>query len=229
MLYPINLVIFDFDGVLVDSEYLSCKIAANLINEAGYKITAQELSEQYSGYVFKDILKDLEKKTECCFSANLLDKMRQNFIDAIPNELNIIKDATEAIKKINIEYCICSNSTTDDITLILKQLDIYDLFESKIFAAPDIGTKKLKPDPNVFLCAALKYKVEPQHCLVIEDSVPGILAAKKAGMRVVGFTGGSHTYQKHSNILSEAGSETVYADHSELPIIIKALQEWKDD
>ena len=214
---------------LVDSEYLSCKIASKLISDAGFKITAQELSEQYSGYVFKDILKDLEKKTECYFSANLLDKMRENFIAAMPKELKLIEGAIEAIKKINMDYCICSNSTIDDIKLVLKQFDIYSLFESKIFAAPNIGTNELKPDPNVFLCAALEHKVDPQHCLVIEDSVSGILGAKKAGMRVVGFTGGLHTYQKHSNILSEAGAETVYSDHSELPLIIKALQEWKDE
>lgn len=228
MTYPIDLIIFDFDGVLVDSEYLSAKIATKLINEAGCKITIEELTEHYSGYILKDILKDLEKKTSCYFSANILDKMHHEFIKAIPHELKAIDGIIEALSQIQTEYCICSNANSNDIELILKELNILDLFIGKIFSAAEKGNKKLKPEPDIFLYAAEYYKVKPEACLVIEDSLPGILAAKNANMRVVGFTGGSHTYQKHSNILSEAGAETVYSNHSELPILIKAMREWKD-
>lgn len=228
MTYPIDLVIFDFDGVLIDSEYLSAKIAAKLINEAGCKITIEELCEHYSGYVFKDILKDLEQKTECYFSASIIEKMQQKFIKAIPHELKLIDGIIENLNKIDVNFCICSNASNADIELILKNLNIWHLFEGKIFSAPDTGTKQLKPSPDIFLYAAEQYNVAPTACLVIEDSVPGILAAKKANMRVVGFTGGSHTYQKHSNVLSEAGAETVYCDHADLPNLIQAMREWKD-
>lgn len=228
MLYPIKLVIFDFDGVLVDSEYLSAKIAVKLINNSGCNITIEELVEHYSGYVFKDILKALEAKYSCYFSATIIDQLRQEFIKAIDEELELIAHVKEIFEKIKIPYCICSNSSFEDISRILKHFKLYEFFKDRIFSASELGNKKLKPDPNIFLYAAQQYGLKPEHCLVIEDSVPGIIAAKKSGMRIAGFTGGKHSYQKHSNLLSEAGAETVYANHQELPLIINALENWKD-
>lgn len=229
MKYPISLIIFDCDGVLVDSEYLASKISAELITEAGLPITAEEISERYSGMVIKDILQDLEKTTGHHFSISIIDKCYEQFKNRMSTELHAIDGIKKVLSNLDKPFCICSNSNTQDIQYMLDILNLSHFFKGKIFAAPELDNKKLKPAPDVFLHAAAHFNIKPEHCLVIEDSVVGIKAAKAAGMRVVGFTGGSHTYQKHGNVLSEAGAETVYAKHSELQLIINALQDWYDD
>lgn len=229
MLYPIELVIFDCDGVLVDSEYLSSLIVSELLTKAGHAISASEVSERYSGLIMLDILKRLEKQTNSYFSLNIAQEMHKEFAARMVSELQAIKGAHKAVAELTIPYCIGSNSSSENLTAMLKLLDLYSLFEGRAFSAQDVGTKRVKPDPNVFLFAAETFNVKPEHCLVIEDSVHGIAAAKAANMRIVGFTGGSHSYSAHNNILVESGAETVYSDHQELPLIIQALTQWKDN
>jgi len=86
----------------------------------------------------------------------------------------------------------------------------------------------VKPAPDVYLYAADKMHAKPENTIVIEDSVHGVRGAVKAGMRVVGFTGGSHAYRGLADVLTEAGAETVIAHHTDLPAVLKAMSEWKD-
>ncbi|MDN5249106.1 MAG: HAD family phosphatase [Alphaproteobacteria bacterium] len=228
-MYPIELIIFDCDGVLVDSEHLSSLIIAELLSKAGYSITPQEVSEKYAGLIMMDILKRLEKQTDIYFSLNLVAELHKQFAARMGTELNLIHGVKEAIANLELPHCICSNASTENLTNMLELFDLMQPFKNCLFSAQDVGTKKLKPDPNVFLFAAEKFNIKPAHCLVIEDSIHGLAAAKAANMRSVGFTGGSHTYPGHANALADAGAETVYADHSELNLVINALRNWKDN
>lgn len=229
MLYPIELIIFDCDGVLIDSEYLSSLIIAELLSKAGYSITPQEVSEKYAGLIIMDILKRLEKQTDIYFSLDIVVELHKQFSARMSTELRLIHGVKEAIAELELPYCICSNASTENLVNMLELFGLTQLFKNRLFSAQDVGSKKLKPDPNVFLFAAKKFNIKPEHCLVIEDSTHGIAAAKSANMRAVGFTGGSHTYTGHGNALADAGAETVYADHSELNLVIDALRNWKDD
>lgn len=226
----IDLVIFDCDGVLVDSEYLAAQIESQLLRESGIEISAEELSERYAGLVFVDVLKEIEKQSDTPLSASLIDRVPELFRKRMENELFIIdgaREAVEAVAKI-YPYCICSNSREEDIKRMLTTVGLYDLFENRIFSAPEVGTKKVKPAPDVYLYAANKMNAKPENTIVVEDSVHGVHGAVKAGMRVVGFTGGSHAYPGLADALTEAGAETVIAHHSDLPAVLKALSEWKD-
>ncbi|WP_375628199.1 HAD family hydrolase [Bartonella sp. TT67HLJMS] len=226
----IDLIIFDCDGVLVDSEYLAAKIGSQLLKQTGYEISPEELSERFAGLIFRDILKQVEQETEKPISANLIDQMTNIFRTQIKTKLRAIDDVREAVEIIQTRYpyCICSNAKSVDIKEMLTTVDLYDLFEDKIFSAPEVGTKRTKPAPDVFLFAAQQLQAEPQNTIVIEDSLHGVHAATAAGMRVIGFTGGSHSYLGHSNALAEAGAETVIAKHAHLGEVLEAMAVWRD-
>ncbi|WP_208435152.1 HAD family hydrolase [Bartonella phoceensis] len=228
----IDLIIFDCDGVLVDSEYLAAKIGSQLLKQTGYEISPEELSERYAGLIFRDILKQIEQETEKPISAHLITQMTDLFRAQIKTELCPIDGIREVLEFIQTRYpyCICSNAKNIDIKEMLKIVDLYDLFygKDKIFSAPEVGTKKTKPAPDVFLFAAQQLHAEPKNTIVIEDSLHGVHAATAAGMRVIGFTGGSHSYLGHSNILAEAGAETVIAKHAYLTEVLEAMAAWQD-
>lgn len=226
----IDLIIFDCDGVLVDSEYLVAKIESKLLKQAGYKITPEELSERYAGLIFVDILKKIEQETGKPISAHLIDQLSNLFRAQMKTELQTIDGIRKAIETVKscYPYCICSNSKSADIEQMLITVNLYDLFENKIFSAPEVGTKKPKPAPDVFLFAAKELGVRPMNTIVIEDSIHGVKAATAAGMRVIGFTGGSHSYLGHSNALADAGAETVISQHAHLPEVLEAMAIWQD-
>ncbi|BBL53632.1 haloacid dehalogenase [Bartonella quintana] len=226
----INLIIFDCDGVLVDSEYLAAKIGSQLLKQTGYEISPEELSERYTGLIFRDILKRIEQETEKPISAHLIDQMSNLFRAQIKTELRAIDGIREAVEKVKSRYpcCICSNAKSVDIKEMLTTVGLYDLFEDKIFSAPEVGTKKAKPAPDVFLFAAHLLHAKPSNTIVIEDSIHGVHAATAAGMRVIGFTGGSHSYLSHSNALVDAGAETSIAKHAHLLEVLEAMAIWQN-
>ena len=224
-----ELVIFDCDGVLVDSEFLASKIEAKLLTDAGIAITAEEMNERYSGLTWKEVLLDVERNSDIVLSAAMIDQAEKLVDMALESQLDIIEGADRAVKRIKLPKCIASNSSRARLGISLTRTGLINLFEPHIFAAHEVGNKKGKPDPNVFLHAAEVFNARPENTIVIEDSVHGIRAARAAGMRVIGFTGGSHTFASHSDRLTEAGAETVINRHTLLPDMIEAMAEWRDD
>ena len=207
----IQLVIFDCDGVLVDSEYLAARIESKLLTDAGYPIDVPTMSALYSGMTWKNILLEIEKDSPVPLSASLLT-MAEKLVDmALERELDIIEGVAQALPKIKYPKCICSNSTSDRLGISLGRVGLHRTFAPHIFAAHEVGNKKGKPDPNVYEFAAKRFNAVPQKAVVIEDSVHGVMAAVAAGMRVIGFTGGSHTYDGHADRLIDAGAETAVA------------------
>ncbi|EJF77673.1 HAD hydrolase, family IA [Bartonella sp. DB5-6] len=226
----IDLIIFDCDGVLVDSEYLAAKIGSQLLKQAGYEIAPEELSKRYAGLIFCDILKQVEQETGKPISAHLIDQMSNLFRIQMKTELRAIDGIREAVENVKSRYpyCICSNAKSVDIKEMLTIVDLYDLFEDTIFSAPEVGTKKTKPAPDVFLFAAQQLHAKPPNTIVIEDSLHGVHAAIAAGMRTIGFTGGSHSYLGHSNALADAGAETTINKHAYLGEVLEAMAVWQD-
>ncbi|KEG19931.1 HAD family hydrolase [Bartonella bacilliformis] len=226
----IDLIIFDCDGVLVDSEYLLAKIGSQLLKEIGYKISPEELSERFAGLIFCDILKKIEQEIGKPISAHIIDRMSDLFRAQMKTDLHPINGVKRAIENVKSRYpyCICSNAMKTDIEQMLITVNFFDFFEDKIFSAPEVGTKKPKPAPDVFLFAAHELGIKPQNAIVIEDSIHGVRSAKAAGMRVIGFTGGSHSYLNHSNDLIASGAETVINKYAHLPKVLEAMTIWQD-
>ena len=223
-----DLIIFDCDGVLVDSEFLAAQVESILLSEAGYPITAGEIGERFSGLTWRDILLTVEKEAEIPLQANLIEQHKTILDERLKRELQAIEGVREAVAQLSEPRCVCSNSTEDRIKAMLTKVGYIDLFEPNIFSAESLGPDRVKPKPDVFLHGAEKLGARPGNTLVIEDSVHGVTGAKAAGMRVVGFTGASHTGPTHADKLSEAGAETVIHRLEDLPAVATALLEWSD-
>ncbi|TGP56884.1 HAD family phosphatase [bacterium M00.F.Ca.ET.159.01.1.1] len=224
-----DLVIFDCDGVLVDSEIIAARIEAELLTSAGFEISAEELAETYAGLTFKDIMLRVEEKSQIPFQASLIDRAEELVDRKLRADVRIIDGAREAVAAVTAPRAVCSNSRTERVEFMLDKVRLLPFFAGRIFSGLDIPSKKTKPAPDVFLYAAEKLGANPRNTFVIEDSVHGITGARAAGMRVIGFTGAGHSYPGHADALTEAGAETVIRRWGELNSTIAALSEWSED
>jgi HAD superfamily hydrolase (TIGR01509 family) len=224
-----DLVIFDCDGVLVDSEIIAARVEAELLTLAGYEISAEEIAETYAGLTFKDILMRIEEKSKIPFQVSLIDRAEELVDRKLRGEVRAIDGVREAVAAVTVQRCICSNSRTERIEFMLEKVHLLPFFAGRIFSALETPTGKTKPAPDVFLFAAEKLNANPANTFVIEDSVHGVHGARAAGMRVIGFTGAAHSYPGHADLLTEAGAETVIRRWAELKGVIAALSEWSAD
>lgn len=223
-----DLIIFDCDGVIVDSEIIAAQQESRLLTDAGYPIEATDLAERFSGMNWKDILLEVEKEADIPLQASLLEKSEKMLDAKLAKSVKGIAGVRRAASQIKLPRCICSNSKPQRITAMLKRTGYLDLFAPHIFSADVIGEKRPKPAPDVFLHAAMEMRVDAVRTVVIEDSVHGIEGARAAGMRVIGFTGASHTYPSHADQLTEAGAETVINRMADLPATVEALSVWTE-
>lgn len=224
-----DLVIFDCDGVLVDSEIVAARVEAEMLREAGHDITAEELAERYAGLTFRDILIRIEEEAQMLFKASLIDHAEARVDERLRKEVKPISGVAEAIASLSLKKCVCSNSSAARIAAMLERTGLNLFFEGMVFSSLATPSKRPKPAPDVFLYAAEKMGAEPARCIVIEDSVHGITGARAAGMRVIGFTGASHTSPGHANMLMEAGAETTIHRMADLKPTIHALSEWSEE
>lgn len=221
-----DLIIFDCDGVLVDSEIIAAQVESRLLTEAGYPISVEEMGERFAGMTWRNILLQVEKEADIPLSASLLDKSEKLLDARLARDVKIIDGVRLALSRLTTQRCICSNSSTHRLDMMLDKVGLKPYFAPHIFSAKDLGPDRVKPKPDIFLHAAEKFNVSPGNVLVIEDSVHGIHGATAAGMRVVGFTGASHTYPSHADRLTDAGAETVISRMADLPAVVAALSEW---
>lgn len=221
-----DLIIFDCDGVLVDSEIIASQVESRLLTDAGYPISAEEMGERFSGMTWQNILLAIEKEVSIPLSASLIDKSEKLLDARLERDVKVIEGVKFALSRLTTQRCICSNSSSQRLDMMLTKVGLKPYFEPNIFSAKDLGPDRVKPKPDIFLHAAQQFGVSPDRAIVIEDSVHGIHGARAAGMRVIGFTGASHTYPSHADRLTDAGAETVISRMSDLPAVIEALSEW---
>ena len=224
----IDLIIFDCDGVLVDSEIIASEVEAELLTEAGYPISTEEMAERFAGMTWHNTLLAIEKEADIPISASLLGRVETILDQRLALDVQLIDGVKPMLSQLTLPHCICSNSTSARLSLMLSKVGIKAHFGKHIYSARDLGEDRVKPKPDIFLHGAKQFGIDPSRVLVIEDSVHGVHGAVAAGMRVVGFTGASHTYPSHADKLTEAGAETVISRMSALPGVIAALSEWSE-
>ena len=184
-----RLVIFDCDGVLVDSEPISVAVLVNAMQALGIAITEEEVYKRFLGRSLATVLEVMKTEYGVAAGADFLEALRVDLYRRFERELQPIAGIAEAIDALTIPSCVASSSQVERIRLSLTVTGLIDRLPH-IFSATMVANGK--PAPDLFLYAAEKMNVDPAHCLVIEDSPAGIAAAKAAGMRVLAFTGGSH-------------------------------------
>ena len=182
----LELVIFDCDGVLVDSELLATRALVDQARELGLTLDLHETEVKYRGWKFADTLADLEAMLGRPLPENFLPNHRARSDQLFLAELTMIEGIDRALAAIGMPFCVASNGTPEKIRLSLRKTGLYPFFgEGRIFSAYEVG--HWKPDPGLFLHAAEAMGADPRNCIVVEDSVPGVRAAIAAGMKVFGY------------------------------------------
>ena len=223
-----DLILFDCDGVLVDSEFIAAEVESKLLRESGFDITAEDMCIRFAGMDWKSILLTIEQESDIPISAQLIDKSDKLLDAALARRVKMIEGVRYALAKLTEQRCICSNSSSPRLDMMLTKVGLKPYFQDHIYSAMDLGPDRTKPRPDIYLHGAKQFGVDPARCLVVEDSVHGVHAARAAGMRVIGFTGGSHTYPTHADRLTDAGAETVISRMVELPQMVDALKSFNE-
>lgn len=220
------LTIFDCDGVLIDSEIVAAEVNATHLTEFGFEITAAAVNERFVGLTGAQIAAIVEDEIGRSLPEDFRAKADAE-IDARLRTVKAVPGVHEMLDLLDGPRCICSNSSSARLKLSLEAAGLWYRFKPFVFSAADVGSGRGKPHPDVFLHAADEFDVEPRDTVVVEDSVPGVTAAVAAGMRVVGFIGGAHTFPGHAERLMDAGAETVARRMRELHPVIEALRSWE--
>ncbi len=185
---PLRLVIFDCDGVLVDSEGASNRVVAEEITTLGWPMTAAESAALFVGHLLSDIPAVILRYTGRHVSPGWVDHLRDRLIAILGTELSAIPGAHEALGStaaLGLPYRIASNSSHEEMAAKFERVAMTSLVEGRVHSAQDVPNGK--PAPDVFLHAAAAAGVPPSACLVVEDSVPGAQAARAAGMACIGL------------------------------------------
>ncbi|SEM48685.1 HAD family hydrolase [Bradyrhizobium sp. OK095] len=208
-----DLIIFDCDGVLVDSELLSCQCLSDELSEFGISLTLAQALELFLGRSTSAVtqyFRELGQAVPVDFPVRLKSRV----LIAFERALQPIPDVETVLSGLRAPYCVASSSDLDRVALSLKVTGLAPYFDDRIYTAQMVAHGK--PAPDLFLYAADKMGAQPVRTLVIEDSVSGVQAAKAAGMMVWGFVGGSHYRARDGRaILSAAGADRVFARMSD--------------
>ncbi|RWQ38062.1 MAG: HAD family hydrolase [Mesorhizobium sp.] len=217
-----DLVIFDCDGVLVDSETLSVAALLGMITLAGGAISEEIAYEHFLGKSMKSVREILLRDFELDITDQHLSEMRIELMRKFREELKPIPGIAQVLPRLGLPCCVASSGTLDRIRYALDITGLLRLLEPHLFSAAMVA--RGKPAPDLFLHAAAKMGAIPQNCLVIEDSPAGIEAARAAGMRVLAFTGGSHTGNPALKArLASSEPDFIFADMLQLPDLIAGL------
>jgi len=182
---PFDLVIFDCDGVLVDSEPITNQVYVQMLNEYGYQVNAEEYLRDFWGQAMTYRLEVTSRKLNWTPPKDFLSVFHERLVDMTIRELKPVPGIRELVQSLNASYCVASNGSPEEISLRLEATRLTDLFlGKKIFSGTEMPHPK--PAPDVYLAAAKAFDLPPEKCIVIEDSIPGITAGVRAGMKVYG-------------------------------------------
>ena len=213
-----DLIIFDCDGVLVDSEVISCRAHAETLTRHGYPITPDQVLTRFLGVSEREARLTIEAEIGRRLPDDFESQVNQATLQFYAGDLRAIPYVGEAIAAIGLPRCVASSGTQEKIRHGLTCAGLYDLLAPHIFSASQV--KRGKPAPDLFLFAAAQMRAAPERCLVVEDSIPGVTGAVAAGMTVFGFHGGSHCRPGHGDALRAAGALLTFDDMRELPDMI---------
>lgn len=208
-----DLVIFDLDGTLVDSELKSCQAMAEVFSDFGIPMTTQQVQDRFVGQQTRLSVRQVEAET-----GKVLGQPYMAALQARAGELlqgvKAFDGVVDYIESLGCPSVIATSALPSKYSIMLPSAGLTPYFEGRIFDATMVENGK--PAPDIFLLAAEKVGVAPDTCLVFEDSVHGVTAAVAAGMQVVGFVGGGHCGAGHAQALRDAGAERVIASYHEL-------------
>ncbi len=205
---PPTLVIFDCDGVLVDSEALGHRALTEAVEKLGSTLSMEESTRLYRGVKMDNIVQSLQQRLGFALPEAFVPHLRERMAELFRTELSIIDGVEQVLDQLSIPNCVASNAPVEKLRLTLGVTGLLPRFEGRIFSAYEVGV--WKPDPGLYLHAARAMGADPRSCVVIEDSSIGVEAGVAAGMRVLGFDPAGD-----GSVLAERGA-TVFSSMSHL-------------
>ena len=213
--HSIKAIIFDCDGTLVDSETLSLAVLVQHVAEFGLEISHAEAMERFAGNELSVVFSEFEDRLGRKLPEDFLDTFRSRQMGVLREQLQPVAGVHDLLDAMQVPFCVASNAPVSKIQLCLETVDLIHHFdESVIFSAYQI--KRWKPEPDLFLMAAERMQVAPQHCAVVEDSVFGIKAGLAAGMQVYG-------YDPHENLTGQFENVQLVRSLSELQRLLYVI------
>jgi HAD superfamily hydrolase (TIGR01509 family) len=201
--------------VLVDSEVISCRTLADILSPLDPSYDLQTVMRRYLGRPSSVVVEDYERMTGRPASGDFTEGWRARLFAAFARELQPVEGVRSVVEALASDYCVASSSDEERIEICLRKAELWDLFEGRIFSTTRV--RRGKPAPDLFLLAARERGVAPERCLVIEDSVSGVTAAKAARMTAYGLAAGSHfAVLDQRQALLDAGADKVLESWREL-------------
>ena len=204
-------MIFDNDGVLVDSEWLSVRLEAQVLSDLGWPLSEDEVIARFVGRTEAHMRSEVEAHLGHAIDWEV--EFTTRYREVFERELLPVAGVVAAIDQLVTPFCVASSGTHERIRFTLGLTGLLDRFADRIFSAQDVAHGK--PAPDLFLHAAAAMGVAPPGCVVVEDSAAGVAAARAAGMKVLAYAGGVTPAAR----LSDQGV-TVFSDMAELPALL---------
>ncbi|MFD6875976.1 MULTISPECIES: HAD family hydrolase [unclassified Streptomyces] len=216
MIKPIELVIFDCDGVLVDSERIAVRVQVALGAELGWALTEGEVIDRFIGRsgvsIREQVAAELGQETSVVWW-DRFEQLHREAVDTALSPVNGLPEALDALDALALPMCVASSGSHEKMRHTLGRTGLHERFAGRIHSASEVS--RGKPAPDLFLYAAQRMGVDPAACVVVEDSRPGVLAARAAGMRSFGYAGGLTRAEQ-----LEGPDTIVFDDMRELPGLI---------
>ncbi|MFF4101329.1 HAD family hydrolase [Streptomyces sp. NPDC001903] len=216
MIKPTELVIFDCDGVLVDSERLAVRLQVELGAELGWPLTADEVVERFIGRSRESIVEQIAERLGAQSAGlwwKLLIQRHRDAVDLALDPVDGVLEALDGLAALALPTCVASSGSHEKMRHTLGRTGLYGRFEGRIHSASEVS--RGKPAPDLFLYAARRMGVDPAACAVVEDSGPGVRAARAAGMRAFGYSGGPTPAER-----LEGPATIVFDDMRRLPELL---------
>ncbi len=216
MCQPKYLIIFDCDGVLVDSEKISQEVWVDFLNKYDIKLNPREFQRRYIGLDGVRVKLLVEKEFNIVLPEDFLDNVKKKKKEIYKKRLTLIKGVSNCLNLLD-DYimCVASANSVDTLRYIMELVGISHFFGDNLFSAELV--EKGKPAPDLFLYISNKFSINPNNCIVIEDTVNGINAGKSANMQVLGFVGGSHCDEDYIERLKSSNPIGFLSEMRELP------------
>ena len=217
-----TLIIFDCDGVLVDSEPLAARVLAQAIRGFGLAMTDAEAAEVFVGCSMEMVVEIVEARLGCPMEARFAESFLDRLHVEMRYDLAAIDGVGEAIEKIRLHprvgaLCVASNGEAETVALSLEAVGLISFFTGRLYTAGMAG--RPKPHPDLFLHAAREMKFAPQNCIVVEDSEHGVNAAVAAGMRIYRYAPHAEAFETRDHMTSVAGAK-IFTNMHQLPDLI---------
>lgn len=218
----IHLVIFDSDGVLVDSELLAAATLAGELTRLGFATTAEACLDLYTGLSMATMMARIEDACGRRLPADFRERLKQLDYAAFRRALRPVPGIEAVLQGLHTPKCVASSGSLEKLDVTLTATGLMVHFAPNVFSAEQVA--RGKPAPDLFAFAAQAMGAAPERCVVVEDSEVGIAAARAAGMRAIGFAGGGHARDGYRERLERAGAHVVAADAGELIGVLTAAR-----